>query len=107
MDSPDRFRQSLLCLLRAGAFEELVGCRDGRCAQVEWRVARIYHLHFTRERIIVREQEEERIRQRRRSRWRAMRPNVTQAGRTVLDRRSGEILEAPALGRKRLASQVT
>lgn len=98
MDHPDRFRRSLLCLLRAGAFEELVGCRNGRCAQVEWRVARIYHIHLTPRRIIVREHEEERIRQRHHGRWRAMPPNVTHAGRIVLDRRSGEILESPRLG---------
>lgn len=100
MDSPDRFRNSLIAMLRAGTFQELIGCADGRCAQVYWQVARIYHIHLTPRRIIVREREEERIRRHTRGRWRTLRPNVTQVQRLVLDRASGEVLEAPHLGRR-------
>lgn len=98
MNESERFRCSLLRMIQAGTFEEIIGCQHGRCATVEFRLQHVYRVEFARQSIILREQEIETIRRYADGCWRRMRPTVLDRGRIVLERDSGRILESPSLG---------
>ena len=98
MDDPSRMRLLILRMLQSGALEELVGCRNRRCAQVELRLERVYQIEMKARTIVMRERDVERIRQKTGRRWKELGPNVAERGQVVLDRASGKVLQAPALG---------
>ena len=98
MDDHNRTRLLILQMLQSGALEELVGCRDGRCAWVELRMERVYQIEMKARTIVMRERDVERIRQKTGRRWKNLGPNVAERGSVILDRASGKVLQAPALG---------
>ena len=98
MDDLSRTRRIILRMLQSGALEELVGCRDRRCAQVELRLERVYRIEMKARTIVMHERDVERIRQKTGRRWKELGPNVAERGQVVLDRASGKVLQSPALG---------
>ena len=98
MDDPNRTRLLILQMLQSGALEELVGCRNRRCAQVELRLERVYRIEMKARTIVMRERDVEWIRQKTGRRWKELGPNVAERGQIVLDRASGKVLRSPALG---------
>ena len=98
MDDHNRTRLLILQMLQSGALEELVGCRNKRCARIEFRLERIYRIEVKTRTIVMREHDVERIRQKTGRRWKELGPNVADRGRVILDRASGKILQAPTLG---------
>lgn len=99
MEQPESFTTTLVRLLQSGAFQQFLDCREDQCAKVEFRLQQHYHVHLARRHIVVKEQDVETIRRHVNGKWQWARPTVCQARRIVLDRRTGQILEAPTWGR--------
>ena len=53
MDDHDQFTRSLVRMLQAGTLQEFLGCEVARCAKVEFRLQRRYHVHVARRRIVI------------------------------------------------------
>lgn len=98
MEHPESFTTTLVRLLQNGAFQQFLDCGSDRCTKVEFRLQQVYHVHLARRHIVVREQDVETIRRQVKGKWQWARPTVCQTRRIVLDRRTGQILEAPTLG---------
>ena len=105
MEHVDRFTRSLVRMLQSGTFQQFVSCESGRCAKVEFRLQRHYHVHLGRRHIIVREREVETIRRQRAGRWQWARPTICKVRRIIIDRTTGHILHAPHLGNSQAVSQ--
>lgn len=104
MTDTDRFSQALIRMLQEGTFQQFVECGPGQCAQVEFRLQRSFHIHLMPQTIVVHERELETIRRKGQGRWQALQPTHATHQRLILDRATGEILEAPRLGRRRRAT---
>ena len=52
LDKDHQFKRSLLRMLQAGAFEELLECREGQPAAVEFRLQRVYRVHLRRRTVL-------------------------------------------------------
>ena len=101
MEDATRFQRSLIHMLQTGTFQQMAECPAGRCAKVEFRLSTIYHVHLGRRHIVVNEHDVELIRRRHRGRWRGLRPTICRRRQVVLDRATGQILEAPGFGTRR------
>ena len=99
MEPSESFTTILVRLLQRGAFQQFLDCGNDQCAKVEFRLQQTYHVHLAKRHIVIREQDVEMIRRQVKGRWQWARPTVCRARRIVLDRRTGQILEAPNLGR--------
>lgn len=100
MSTHELFKQALLRMLRDGTFLEMAECPPGRCAQVEFDLRRIYHVHITKHYLVLHERDVEVIRRTRRGRWTALRPRTIPGERIIVDRATGQILDAPHLGKR-------
>ena len=94
------FKRSLVRLLQAGSFQDIVGCVAEGCTKVEFREETLYTVTLQPKTIVVREQEREVVRQYANGRWKPVTPTPTvfDRGRIVIDRASGRILETPSWG---------
>ena len=99
MDSTHSFKWSLLRMLQAGTLQRIIGCADGACARIEFRLASIYHVHFTPQYIALHERESETIRHHRNGRWRTFRPSIIDRGRIIIERATGKIIQTTPAGR--------
>jgi len=98
MEHPKSFTTTLVRLLQSGAFQQFLDCGEDQCTKVEFRLQQRYHVHLAKRHIVVKEQDVEMIRREINGKWQWARPTVCQSRRIVLDRRTGQILEAPNLG---------
>jgi len=101
----DQFKRSLVRLLQAGAFQDVLGGVEDGCTKVEFREQTVYLVSLKPRTIVVQERETEVVRQYVHGRWTpvAPTPTVFDRGRVVIDRASGKILEAPSWGVARQA----
>jgi hypothetical protein len=104
MTDTDAFSTALIRMLQEGTFQQFLECGPGQCAQVEFRLQRSFHIHLTPTTIVVHERDLETIRRHREGRWHALQPTHAAHRRLILDRTTGEILEAPRLGRRHPAT---
>ena len=98
MEQTGSFTTTLVRMLQCGAYKEWLDCADDQCTKVEFRLQQVYHVHVAKRHIVIKEQDAEVIRRHVNGKWQWARPTVCQARRIVLDRRTGQILEAPNLG---------
>lgn len=85
--------------LQSGTFEEMLACGKGQSARVEFRHSRTYSVRLTPRRAVLQQRDGEVVRRHVRGRWRRLGSSPTRRQRIVLDRATGRILFAPALGR--------
>lgn len=96
LDKDHQFKRSLLRMLQAGAFEELLECRQGQLAAVEFHLQRVYRVHLRRRTVVLQERDSETVRRKIEGRWQRLGPPTVQQDRIVLGRRTGTIIQAPS-----------
>ena len=94
LDKDHQFKRSLLRMLQAGAFEELLECREGQPAAVEFRLQRVYRVHLRRRTVVLQERDSETVSRKLDGRWQRLGPPTVQQDRVVLKRRAGIISQA-------------
>ncbi len=85
----DQFKRSLLRMLQAGAFDEMLGCEHGQSAAVEFRLERVYRVHLRRRTIVLQERDSETVCRKLNGRWQRLGPPTVQQDRIVLKRHTG------------------
>lgn len=99
-ETREPFEQALVRMLQSEAYQEWLGCPDGACAKVEFRLQQVYHVHVGARQIVIKQQDVEAVRRQHHGHWKWFRPTVCKTKRIVLDRASGKILEAPSWGKR-------
>ena len=89
LDKEHRFKRSLLRMMQAGAFEELLECRQGEPAAVEFRLERVYQVHLRRGKIVLKERDSETVRRKLGGRWQRLGQPMVQLDRIVVKRPNG------------------
>ena len=89
MDRDHRFKRSLLRMMQAGAFEELLECQQGELAAVEFRLERVYQVHLKRGKIVLKERDSEVVRRKLGGRWQRLGQPMIQQDRIVIKRPNG------------------
>ncbi len=89
LDKAHRFKRSLLRMMQAGAFEELLECRQGEPAAVEFRLERVYQVPLRRGTMVLKERDSETIRRRFNGRWQRLGQPMIQLDRIVVKRPNG------------------
>jgi hypothetical protein len=89
LDKAHRFKRSLLRMMQAGAFEELLECQAGEPAAVEFRLERVYQVHLKRGKIVLKERDSETVRRRLNGRWQRLGQPMIQQDRIVIKRPNG------------------
>ena len=97
-DEQDQFKRSLLRMMQAGAFDEMLGCEHGQSAAVEFRLERVYRVHLRRRTIVLKERDSETVRRKLNGRWQRLGPPTVQQDRVVLGRHSRNPSQAPRAG---------
>lgn len=98
MEDRERFKRSLIRMLQTGIFQEIIGCRPGACARVEFRMLNSFEVQLTRRHAVVEERDVETVRRLTKGRWARLSPMVRRKDRIVIERSSGRILALPPLG---------
>ncbi len=107
MSSRGDLKDSLLQMLQAGMFEEMVGCQEGQCAQVEFQERTSYLIRLNRRTMVLEERETEVVRQKVDGRWERLGPPNVRTGRIILERGTRKILRSdPPRGIKRASRAV-
>src|SRR3990167_3517586 len=88
LDKDHQFKRSLLRMLQAGAFEEMLECQAGQPAAVEFRLERVYQVHLRCRTIVLKERDSETVRRKLGGRWQRLGPPMVQQDRVVLGRHS-------------------
>ena len=89
VDREHRFKRSLLRMMQAGAFEELLECQAGQPAAVEFRLERVYQVHLTRGKMVLKERDCETVRRKLGGRWQRLGQPMIQQDRIVVKRPNG------------------
>jgi len=89
LDREHQFKRSLLRMMQAGAFEELLECRQGEPAAVEFRLERVYQVHLRRGKIVLKERDSETVRRKLGGRWQRLGRPMVQQDRIVIKRPNG------------------
>lgn len=99
-DERNPFEHALVRMLQSGAYQEWLGCPDGACAKVEFRLQQVYHVDVGPRQVVIKVQDMEAVRRQRHGNWTWLGPTARQTRRIVLDQASGRILETPTWGRR-------
>ena len=94
LDKDHQFKRSLLRMMQAGAFEEMLECQAGQPAAVEFRLERVYQVHLRCRTIVLKERDSETVRRKLNGQWQRLGPPMVQRDRVVLKRRLG--ISSPA-----------
>ena len=105
MDRDHRFKRSLLRMMQAGAFEELLECQPGQAGAVEFRLQRVYRVHLRRKTVVLQERDSELIRRKVNGRWQRMGTPMVEQDLVVLKRHVGTINQVNGRLAKRAARQ--
>jgi len=102
MAEGESFTNVLVRMLQSGGYEDWLGCPAGECAKLEFRLQQVYHVHVGAKHIVIKAQDVEAIRKQNQGHWTWFKPTYCQTKRIVLDRASGQILEAPSWGKRQM-----
>ena len=102
MAEGESFTNVLVRMLQSGGYEEWLGCAAGECTKVEFRLQQVYHVHLGPKHIVIKQQDVEAVRRQHQGHWTWLKPTICQTKRIVLDRASGQILEAPSWGKRQM-----
>ena len=91
LDKAHRFKRSLLRMMQVGAFEELLECRQGEPAAVEFRLERVYQVHLRRGTMVLKERDSETVRRKVNGRWQRLGTPMVEQDQVVLKRHVGTI----------------
>jgi len=105
LDREHQFKRSLLRMMQAGAFEELLECRQGEPAAVEFRLERVYQVHLRRGKIVLKERDSETVRRKLGGRWQRLGRPMVQQDQVVLKRHVGTINQVNGRQAKRAVRQ--